>query len=188
MGETGRDTRAQVCVGVVTGAHGLHGLVRVRPYTEVPEDISAYGPVSTGDGARSFELDVRNRTGKGQVLVHIAGVDDRSAAEELRGMELYVPRDRLPAADADEFYHADLIGLPVVSPDGNAIGSVRALYDFGGGDVLEIEQAAGGIATVPFTRAAVPEVDLETGRVVVDPDRLLRPGNDNREGALDDGD
>ncbi len=186
MDETGDDTNRRICVGVVTGAHGLQGLVRIRPYTEVPEDVGAYGPLMSADGERSFVLEIRNRTGKGQLLAHVDGVDDRTAAEELRGVELYVSRDRLPDAEEDEFYHADLIGLAVVSTDGGPIGQVRALYDFGGGDVLEIEQAAGGIATIPFTRAAVPDVDLQAGRIVVDSQQLLRAGNDNAEGAVSD--
>ena len=178
------DTR--VCVGVVTGAHGLHGLVRVRPFTDVAEDVGAYGPVESEDRSRRFVLEVRNRAGKGQVLVKVDGVGDRDSAEALKGEHLYVPRDRLPAPAEDEFYHADLIGLPVVSTDGNTLGTVRALYDFGGGNMLEIDGGGGRLGTVAFTRAAVPDIDLAAGRVTVDGAAVLWPGGSSDEGGEGD--
>ena len=185
-----RDTR--VCVGVITGAHGLQGLVRVRPFTDVAEDVGAYGPVQSEDGTRDFVLDVRNRTGKGQILVAIAGVGDRDAAEALKGENLYVSRDRLPSPDADEFYHADLIGLDVVATDGRALGTVRALHDFGAGEMLEIQDSGGRLGTVMFTLAAVPDIDLAGRRVTVDGSAVLWPGRDpaesggNSAGSSDD--
>jgi len=169
---------ARVCVGVITGAHGLQGLVRVRPFTDVAEDVGAYGPVQSEDGTRNFVLDVRNRTGKGQILVAIEGVGDRDAAEALKGENLYVSRDRLPSTGEDEFYHADLIGLDVVTTDGQAIGTVRALHDFGAGEMLEILDAGGRLGTVMFTRAAVPDIDLAARRVTVDGPAVLWPGRD----------
>lgn len=178
MNGTGGDSGKRVCVGVVTGAHGLRGLVRVRPYTDVPEDVGAYGPVESADGRASFELEVRNRTGKGQILVHIDGVDDRNAAEALKGMEFYVPRARLPEAEEEEFYYADLVGLLVLGQDDAELGTVRAVQNFGGGDMLEIDDRRGGVSTIPFTRAAVPEVDVSGGRVVVDAAQILRAGAD----------
>ena len=178
MTDTDKDSNKRVCVGVVTGAHGLRGLVRVRPYTDVPENIGAYGPVKSEDGRFLFELDVRNRTGKGQILVHIDGVDDRTAAEALKGVQFHVPRDHLPDAEEEEFYHADLLGLQVVGQDGAELGTVRAVQNFGGGDMLEIDDARGGISTIPFTRAAVPDVDISGARVVVDTAQILRPGAD----------
>ncbi|MBS28009.1 MAG: 16S rRNA processing protein RimM [Alphaproteobacteria bacterium] len=182
------DTSQRVCLGVVTGAHGLHGLLRVRPYTDVPEDIAAYGPVQSEDGQREFTLDVRNRTGKGQILVHIEGVDDRTAAEALKGEQFYIARGQLPDAGDDEFYHADLIGMAVVSNEGEELGAVRAVNNFGGGDMLEISGADGQLATVPFTKAAVPEIDLDARRVVVDGNAVLGPGNgDSRDGETGDG-
>lgn len=182
------DTSQRVCLGVVTGAHGLHGLLRVRPYTDVPEDIAAYGPVQSEDGKREFTLDVRNRTGKGQILVHIDGVDDRTAAEAMKGEQFFVARGQLPDAGDDEFYHADLIGMDAVSGDGEKLGAVRAVHNFGGGDMLEISGPDGQLATVPFTRAAVPEIDLDARRVVVDGNSVLRPGeSDSKDGEAGDG-
>lgn len=178
MSDTDQDSNRRVCVGVVTGAHGLKGLVRIRPYTDVPEDVAAYGAVESEDGKLSFELEVRNRTGKGQLLVYIDGVDDRTAAEGLKSTLLFVPRDRLPAAEDDEFYHADLLGLTVVGQDGVELGTVRSVENFGGGDMLEIDDARGGVSTILFTMTAVPEVDIKAGRVVVDGSQILRAGKD----------
>jgi 16S rRNA processing protein RimM len=171
-----RDRDARVCVGVITGAHGLQGLVRVRPFTDVAEDVGAYGPVQSEDGTRNFILDVRNRAGKGQILVQIEGVGDRDASEALKGEKLYVARDRLPSPEADEFYHADLLGLDVVTVEGKALGTVRALHDFGAGELLEILDAGGRLGTIPFTRAAVPDIDLAARRVTVDGAAVLWPG------------
>lgn len=161
-GEEGR-----VCVGVVTGAHGVKGLVRIKPFTETPEGIAAYGTVETEDGSRRFEIALANRIGKGQIAVRVAGIRDRTAAEALKGQRLYVPRARLPAPATDEFYHADLIGLAAQRSDGSRLGTVRAVYDFGAGDVLEIADHAGGLIMVPFNRQAVPEIDIAAGRLVV---------------------
>lgn len=165
----------RVCVGVVTGAHGLRGLLRVRPFTDRPEDVAAYGPVETEDGARRLTLAVANRLGKGLILVHADGVADRTAAEALKGARLFVARTMLPAPEEDEFYHADLIGLAAVAENGEALGRVRAVHDYGAGESLEIALTDGGVATVPFTRAAVPQVDLSGRKVVVDAAQLLRP-------------
>ncbi len=168
----------RVCVGVITGAHGLKGLVRVKPFTESPEGVAAYGPVQSEDGHRRFEIDVANRTGKGQVLVRIAGVTSREGADALKGERLYVDRDCLPPPEEDEFYHADLVGLAVVLEDGSPLGGVRAVHEFGAGVVVEIVDDSGALLTVPFTRAAVPEIDLAGGRLVVVQEQLLTPDAD----------
>lgn len=157
----------RVCVGVVTGVHGLKGLVRVKPFTETPEAVAAYGAVETEDGSRRLELEVANRAGKGQIAVRVAGISDREAAETLKGQRLYVRRALLPATETDEFYHADLIGMAVRRATGATVGSVRAVYDFGAGDVLEIVDEAGALTMVPFTRDAVPKIDLTSRLVVV---------------------
>ncbi|NNG05722.1 MAG: ribosome maturation factor RimM [Inquilinus sp.] len=158
----------KVCVGVIAGVHGVRGIVKIRPFTAAPEGVAAYGAVTDADGRREFALELLSLH-KGQWLARVEGVADRTAAEALRGTELYVPRDRLPAPEADEFYHADLIGLDAEDTDGMALGSVRAVHDFGAGTILEIVGAGHPPLLVPFTRQAVPEVDLAAGRVVVDP-------------------
>jgi 16S rRNA processing protein RimM len=164
----------QILVGIVTGAHGVTGAVRVKSFTARPEDIGRYGPLVDETGRR-FALR-RIGAGKGVLIARLSGVDDRNRAEALRGLRLYLPRAALPPAAADEFYHADLIGLAAVLGDGTAIGRVRAVHDFGAGDTLEIERAHAPPAMVPFTRAIVPVVDLDAGRLVIDPPPgLLEP-------------
>jgi 16S rRNA processing protein RimM len=128
---------------------------------------------------------------KGQVLVRLEGVADRTAAEAMRGVRLYVPRDALPAMeDEDEFYHADLIGLAAVLADGTEIGKVRAVFDFGAGDSLELSHTATGKPLlVPFTREVVPVIDVAGGKVVVDPPPgLLGDNGENGDDASRDGD
>ena len=159
----------RVCLGVITGAHGVRGLVRLKSFTAKPEAVADYGPLEDEAGARRFDLVVQSRA-KGHLIASIDGVSDRDAAEGLRGVHLYVDRAALPEPDEpEEFYHADLIGLAVETADGQAYGAVRTVEDFGAGDVIEIELAAGGAVALPFTRAIFPLVDLPNGRLVVDP-------------------
>ncbi|WPZ35701.1 ribosome maturation factor RimM [Thalassobaculum sp. OXR-137] len=167
---------ARVCLGAITGPHGVRGLVKVKPFTEVPADIAAYGPVEDETGTRRFTLQVTGEA-KGQVIVALEGVGDRNAAEALKGQRLYVAREALPEPDDGSFYHADLIGMEVVGLDGTLLGRVSALYDFGAGDVLEFRGEDGKARMLPFTEQVVPTVDLTARRMVVDPP----------EGALDDG-
>jgi 16S rRNA processing protein RimM len=155
-------------VGVIVGAHGVRGAVRVKPFTAEPAAVAAYGPVEDETGTRRFELRLVGE-GKGVVIATVKGVEDRNAAEALKGLRLYVARAALPPAEAEEFYHADLIGLDAVTLAGERLGKVRAVHDFGAGDSLEIAVEAGGTLLVPFTKRAVPEIDLAGGRLVVDP-------------------
>jgi 16S rRNA processing protein RimM len=106
---------------------------------------------------------------KGVLIGRLAGVSDRDRAEAMRGLRLYLPRAALPPTGEEEFYHADLIGLEAVLGDGTLIGQVRAVHDFGAGDTLEIARPEGPPAMVPFTRAVVPIVDLDAGRLVIEP-------------------
>lgn len=164
-----------ICVGVVTGARGLAGVVRIKSFTAEPRSIGAYGPLEDEDGRR-FRLRVVGEA-KGQVFARIDGILDRAAAETLKGVRLFVARTALPEAGEDEFYQADLVGLAVSAPDGTMIGTVLAVGDFGAGAVLEVGRASGPPVLVPFTRAVVPEVDLAAGRIVLDmPPGLLDEG------------
>jgi 16S rRNA processing protein RimM len=159
---------ARVMVGVIVGAHGVRGAVRVKPFTAEPASVAAYGPVEDETGTRRFELRLVG-AGKGVVIATLKGVEDRNAAEALKGLRLYVARAALPAPAEEEFYHADLIGLEAVTRAGTALGRVRAVHDFGAGDSLEIALGDGGTFLIPFTKAAVPEIDIAGGTVVVDP-------------------
>ncbi|MGD9617694.1 MAG: ribosome maturation factor RimM [Alphaproteobacteria bacterium] len=161
-----RDKR--VCLGIVTAAHGVRGAVRVKSFTTEPEDVAGYGPLEDERGERRFALRIVG-SAKGVLIAAISGIDDRDRAEALRGLRLYLPRAALPPPAEEEYYHADLIGLEAALPDGAALGTVRAVHDFGAGDTLEIERASGKPVMVPFTRAVVPVVDLAAGRLVIDP-------------------
>lgn len=162
----------RVCLGVMVGAHGVRGLVKVKSFTEDPGDVAAYGPVSDESGGRQWRLAVVGPApGKSAdvVLARVEGVTDRDAAQALHGVRLYVERAALPAPEAEEFYHADLIGLRVEDAAGEVLGSVRAVENHGAGDLLVVERADGPELLLPFTRAAVPQVDLPGGRLVAEP-------------------
>ncbi|MEJ8574766.1 ribosome maturation factor RimM [Microbaculum marinum] len=175
---TGKSNR--VCVGVVGAPHGVRGEVRIKSETADPLDIAAYGPLSTEDGRT---LTIRSvRPAKGVVVASIEGITDRDAAETLKNRRLYVDRDRLPEPDEDEWYHADLVGLSAVGVDGAKIGTVTAVQDFGGGDLLEVALSESRRTVfVPFNRTVVPDVDIAAGRLIVDPpDGLLDEDEDER--------
>jgi 16S rRNA processing protein RimM len=165
----------RVCLGVVTGPHGVKGAVRIKSFTTSPRDIARYGPLEDESGERRFALSVIGE-GKGVLLARLSGVEDRNRAETLRGLRLYLPREKLPQPEEDEYYHADLIGLTAVLGDGAPLGRVRAVHDFGAGDTLEVEREGQPPLLVPFTRAVVPVVDIAGGRVVLEPPPgLLEP-------------
>jgi 16S rRNA processing protein RimM len=158
----------RICLGVVTGPQGVQGAVRIKPFTEVPENVARYGPVEDEAGERRFELRLIG-TAKGVVIVRVSGVESRDQAETLRGLRLYLPRAALPETEPDEYYHADLIGLEAVLEDGTPVGRVRAIHDFGAGDTLELVRTSAPPVMVPFTRAVVPHVELAQRRLVLDP-------------------
>ena len=157
-----------VLVGQVAGAFGVRGEVRVTAFTETPENLLDYSPLLDELGEPALTL-LSGRSEKGAVVARAKEIETREQAQALRGLRLYIARDRLPEPVDDEFYLADLIDLAVVSPTGEALGRVKSVHTFGAGDLLEIEPP-GGVATwwAPFTRAVVPEVRIVSGVVVVD--------------------
>jgi 16S rRNA processing protein RimM len=156
----------RILLGRIAAAHGIRGEVLIKTFTERPEDIAAYGPLDDGAG-RTLVIETTRVTQKG-VVARIAGVGDRNAAEALKGAALYVNRERLPAPAEGEFYHADLIGLAAVDPEGRPVGEVVAVYNHGAGDLLEVRLAESGrTELVAFTDTFVPEVDVAGRRVVV---------------------
>jgi len=160
---------ARVCLGQIGAAHGVRGEVRLRSFTAEPAAIANYGPLETEDG-RVFEIKSM-RPAKDHFVARLAGIADRDAAERLANTKLYVPRERLPAPDAaDEYYHADLVGLSVVDRAGQKLGTVIAVHNFGAGDLIEVKPDAGGkTELLPFDAATVPEIDLAGARIVVEP-------------------
>ena len=158
----------RICVARIGAAHGLRGEVRLNSFTADPAAVTQYGALADENGTRAFEIE-NWRLAKGFLVVRFKGVGDRTAAERLCNLDLYVPRDRLPLPEANEFYHADLIGLRAVGADGNEIGIVVAIHDFGAGDLIEIRPPAGPTMMLPFTETAVPTIDIAGGRIVVVP-------------------
>jgi 16S rRNA processing protein RimM len=157
----------KVCVARIGAAHGVRGAVKLWTFTEDPFAVKAYGPLSTRDGARHFEV-TSAREAKDHLVATFEGVTTRDEAERLNGIELYVPREKLPATEDDEYYHADLIGLPAVTTADEPLGRVVAIHNFGAGDIIEIAPPSGTTMLLPFTNAVVPTVDIPGGRVVIE--------------------
>lgn len=168
-------------MGVITGAHGVRGDVTVKAFTEVARDIVAYGPLRDRSG-QQFRLRLKGET-RGLLVASLQGVTDRDQAARLKGTQLLLPRSALPPPEEESFYYADLIALRVEDLEGRLIGQVKAVDDHGAGDLLTIATAAGGELLLPFTRQAVPQVDLAAGRLVVDPpaEILVPPGGKSAE-------
>jgi 16S rRNA processing protein RimM len=169
----------RICVARLGAAHGVRGEVKLWSFTAEPAAVVDYGPFETEDG-RVIEIEAV-RPAKDFFVARLKGVTDRNAVERLRNVELFVPRERLPApTEADEFYHADLIGLAVDDAAGTRLGSVVAVHNFGAGDLLEIRPAVGGdTVMLLFTEATVPAIDVAGGRIVVAPEALAPAGADN---------
>jgi 16S rRNA processing protein RimM len=144
----------------------VRGAVKLWTFTDDPLAVKAYGPLATNDGARSFEV-ATAREAKGHLVATFKGVATREDAERLNGIELYIAREKLPATDENEYYHADLIGLAAVTPADEPLGRVIAIHNFGAGDIIEIAPLHGATMLLPFTNAVVPSVDLASGRVVI---------------------
>jgi 16S rRNA processing protein RimM len=159
----------RICVAQIGAAHGTRGEVRLKSFTADPMAVIDYGALETEDGNATFEIESL-RPAKSHWVAQLRGVRDRNAAERLDNVKLFVPRDRLPAAETDEFYHADLIGVAAVTTDGRPLGTVVAVHDFGAGDILELKQEGKrDTVMLPFTSATVPVVDIAGRRIVIDP-------------------
>jgi 16S rRNA processing protein RimM len=157
----------RLCVGVVIGAHGVKGALRIKSFTADPLDLTRYGPLETAGGER-WRLKGAKAGAKGVVTAQVDAILDRDAAEARKGVKLFVERDALPAPEEEEFYVADLIGMAAWNLAGAELGTVTAVFDFGAGDVIEVKGATGELL-VPFTRRAVPVVDMKDRRIVIDP-------------------
>ncbi|MEZ5786642.1 MAG: ribosome maturation factor RimM [Xanthobacteraceae bacterium] len=168
----------RVCIARIGAPHGVRGEVRLWSFTADPLAVASYGPLESAAGER-FDVTAL-RAAKDCLVARFAGVSDRTAAERLVNLELFVPRAQLPEpVDAEEFYHADLIGLTAVDAAGTTLGTVIAIQNFGAGDLIEITPSAGGeTLLLPFTKAVVPVIDVPAGRLVVVPP----------DGSFDNGD
>jgi 16S rRNA processing protein RimM len=157
-----------ILLGVVIGAHGLGGEVKVKTFTAHPENFEAYGVLRDKTG-RQFRIAGMRAPKADIVVARFDEIKNRDAADALKGTELFVAREALPPPDEDEFYHADLIGLAVEDESGNPLGVVGGLHNFGAGDVLAVARSDGDELFLPFTRENVPIIDMKAGRVVVAP-------------------
>lgn len=158
----------RVCVGAIAGAFGVQGEVRLKSFCADPAAIADYAPLTSEDGKRSFTVKI-TRAVAGGLAARMTGISTKEQADELKGTTLWAERQKLPSLPDDEFYHADLIGLPVLDTGGAPVGTVHAIHNHGAGDILEIlAPGQRNALLLPFTRAAVPTVDLTAGRIIVD--------------------
>lgn len=166
------DDADRVLLGEIGAAQGLKGEVRLRSYTQVPADIAAYGPLQDETGTREIEIE-RVRVTPKALIARIKGVITREGAEALTRTKLYLPREKIPAQterEEGEWLVSDLVGLKAVDAQGTPLGTVVAVHNFGASDIVEVAPESGGEnLLVAFTEAAVPEVDVEGGRIVVVP-------------------
>lgn len=166
----------RVVLAIIGAPHGVRGEVRVKAFTADPLAIADYGPLFSVDG-RVFEIEDGRPLKDDMLVVRFAGLADRDLAKALTGTELFVDRAMLPEPEEEEFYHADLIGLTVADMAGAPLGEIVAIHDFGAGDVIEFRPTGPDRRTwlVPFSRAAVPKVEIAAGRVLVEPAFITRP-------------
>lgn len=163
-------TQERILVGQFGAAHGVKGEVRLKSFTQDPAAIARYGKLSDASGARSYEIASLRLLKDDLFVAKVTGITTRDQAEKLTNTALYMARADLPAAEEDEFYHADLIGLAAKTEAGETVGKILNVLNFGGGDILEIAPHGGGeTLLIPFTKAAAPTVDIANGFVVVVP-------------------
>lgn len=175
----------RVLLATIGAAHGIKGEVRVKSFTGDPLALADYGPLQSADG-RHFEItDIR--PANTVVIVRFKGVTDRNQAEALNGVDLYADRTALPPEEDGEYFHADLIGLAVRDETGATIGRVKAVQNFGGGDILELSLADRRELLIPFSHAAVPEVDVAGGSIRIDTLAAGLADDNDGDGALDIG-
>lgn len=174
-------TTHMICIAAIAGAFGVKGEVKIKPFTENPKDCLTYGPLMNEQG-KTILTPVRSRAVKKFLAVVCQEVQTREQAEAMKSTKLYVPRSALPPPGEDEFYYSDLVGLKVELLDGTPRGRVKAVHDFGSGDLLEIKTKDEKDWYHPFTKDAVPRVDIKGGRIVID---VIEP-DDDHSGAEDE--
>ena len=159
-----------IALGIFGAPQGVRGEVRLKSYTGVPKAIGSYGVLTDAKATRSFKFESIRPLKDDMLVVRVAGIATREAAQALTGTELFARREQLPPPDDDEFYHDDLIGLTAVRPDGAIVGKVSGLSNFGAGDILEVAPEGGGeTMLLPFSKAVVPEIRFSEGQIVVIP-------------------
>jgi 16S rRNA processing protein RimM len=167
----------RLLMGRIGAAHGIRGEVRIQSFAEDPLALAEYGTFATNRPGLTVTIATARGT-TNMLVARIEGVNDRTAAEALNGVELYLDRDLLPPAEDEEFYHSDLIGLRAQLDDGTTLGKVGAVLNFGAGDILEVRAESGETFLFPFTRVVVPHVHLKEGYLVIDPPLDAVPGEE----------
>lgn len=160
-----------ICVAAIAGAFGVKGEVKLKSFTETPENCVNYGPLLSQQG-KVLLTPQSHRLVKGAVALRCSEVATREQAEALKSTKLFVPRANFPAPEEDEFYASDLVGLEVKSTEGKRVGTILNVVDFGAGELLEIKPPkvkgkSGASFYHPFTKAGTPKVDIKAGRVVI---------------------
>ena len=177
LGHTVTEKLKLICVGAIAGAFGVKGEVRLKSFTSNPTDIASYAPLLTEGEDKSFDVVITGQLKNG-LAVRLSGIVNKENADQLKGTKLFVPRDRFPLLPDDEFYYSDLVGMIVYDTGGNKIGIVHAVVNHGAGDLLEINgEKLKTSVIIPFTKEAVPTVDIEARRIVTDPPNGLFPGD-----------
>ena len=164
----GNPSIKRICVGTVSGAHGIRGEIKLRSFTTDPFAIGEYGPLTNESGSKQYRLQITGETAK-HLIARIEGIEDRNAAENLRGTDLFVMRDALPQTQENEYYFEDLSGLKVITAEGTPFGTVLQAANYGAGDLLEIRLSNGELALYPFTHETFPQVDLTAGTITICP-------------------
>lgn len=156
----------RVCLGEISTAHGVRGLVRIRVYGDDPQAFTAYGPLFTSEsGDKTLTIRMKNAANKFW-LAEVDGVADRNAAELLRGTKLWIERDKLPApADDDEFYYEDLVGMSVRTEADGEVGVVIAVENFGASDLIEVKPPVGHSFYIPFADEYIVEVNMQANSI-----------------------
>jgi len=169
----------KLLMGRIGAAHGIKGEVRIQSFTQEPLALKDYGPFSTNRPGLVIEIEAARAT-TNVLVARLRGVTDRTAAEKLNGVELYVDRDRLPPPDdEDDFYHSDLIGLAARLGDGSVLGTVTAIPNFGASDLIEVrDERTGDTFLYPFTKAVVPTINIDEGYLVIEVPVDAEPGEE----------
>ena len=165
----------RICVGAIAGSFGVDGEVRLKSFCAIPEAIADYAPLYTDDNPDGFSVTIK-RPIKNGFAARLSGIKTKEQADALRGQQLFADRDKLPGLPDDEYYHSDLIGLLVIDTGGEELGTVKDVQNHGASDLLEVQsKGSSGTVLLPFTQAAVPTIDLATGRIIVDPPEGVFP-------------
>ena len=157
----------KVCLGAIVGVHGIRGEVKIKCFCDDEKHLTAYGALSNEQGDKTLDIKVVGHS-KDLLRAKIKGVEDRTTAESYIGTGLYIERDKLPSLDEEEFYHTDLIGLTVKDNQGEKLGEVNAIYNFGAGDILEIKTNEGALEMLPFNKNFVPTINIKDGYIIVE--------------------